>query len=292
MKKILLAIGVCTAATAFAQNEPDSIHVVINQNKNGNLRILDTIVPIAQQQALFNWMQANGWQAPPPPPPPLPPGAPLPPPPPGAPRMIEQEIIMEGDSTTSPNGERHMINMQMNGDSMMMPPPPPGQCRMVITDDGNGPQGQGGAMIMRTDGPPMGGDVTMEVTEKDTIINGETRKLIIRTERIVLPPNPPAPPTPPGNGKQPMPPNGKRDLVVYPNPTDGMITVEFDVVPKEKTSLRVTDMNGKVVYTEEITDEQGKHVTRQINLTDKGKGAFTVEVKSKSKVIAERVILQ
>jgi hypothetical protein len=71
-----------------------------------------------------------------------------------------------------------------------------------------------------------------------------------------------------------------------------MISVEFELAPKEKTSLRVFDMNGKVVYSEDILDEQGKHVYREINLSGKGKGTYTVEVKSPKKVIAEKIILQ
>jgi len=301
MKNSLFLLGSCIiAGSAFAQSEPDSIHLVLHENQNGTLRTLDTIVPISQQQQLFTWMQANGWDAPPPPPPP------------GSPMMMEQEIIIDGDSSSAMrNGQPQMIIIRKEGEAgehampplppvppappgapvPPVPPLPPGQCKMVIMEDGRDPQGN--VMVMRHPmPPPPPGGVTMEVTEKDTVINGETRKMIIRTERIILPANPPAPPTPPGNNKQPMPANGKRDLVVYPNPANAIINVEFDVAPKEKTTLRVVDMNGKVVYTEEITEEQGKHITREINLGGKGKGTYTVEVKSSSRVIAERVILQ
>lgn len=283
-------------SSAFAQNERDSIHLVLHENQNGTLRTLDTIVPISEQQALFVWMNANGWDAPPPPPPI-----------PGQPMMFEQEIVIDGDSSSAPNGQRVII-IEMEGDAgaEAMPPLPPlppapplppgapippGQCKMVIIEDGKGPEGNG--EIMRHPmPPPPGSDVQMTVVEKDTVINGETRKMIIRTERIILPAKPPVPPTPSGNDKKPIPAKGKRDLVFYPNPANSIITVEFDIAAKEKTTLQVIDMNGKVVYTEEIVDEQGKHITREINLSGKGKGAYTVEVKSNSKMIAERIILQ
>jgi hypothetical protein len=291
MKKIYLALGICTAVTSFAQqNQPDSIHIVLHENQNGNIRVLDTIVPLGQEQALFTWMQTNGWEAPPPPPSN------------GEPMMFEHEIVINGDSMPA-NGQR-MVFVTIEGDSMLLPPPPPmppgapGDRRqmVVIGDDEMPAPGEGNVMIMRHPMPPPPGcDVTVNVTEKDTIINGETRKMIIKTERVILPKNPPVPPTPPtppANGKNSAPGEMKRDLVAYPNPTNGMISVEFDVAPKEKTTLRVLDMNGKVVYSEEIADEQGKHIYREINLSGKGKGSYTVEVKSAKKVIAEKVILQ
>jgi hypothetical protein len=304
MKKTILAIGICIAGTAFAQqNEPDSIHVVLLQNENGTTRVLDTIVPLAQQQQLFTWMEQNGWDAPPPPTPPN--GEPLP--------VFEHEIIIEGDPgsqertmfVTSEGDTMYpkhpqMMMIRMEGDSGMMPPHPPmppGQCRKVVMVDGEqmGAPGEGDVVFMRHPAPPPvpGSEIQVNVTQKDTVINGETRKMIIKTERIVMPPAPPTPPTPPAApNKASTPANEKRDLVVYPNPTSEIISVEFDVAPKEKTTLRVADMNGKVVYTEEITDEQGKHIYREINLSGKGKGTYTVEVKSAKKVIAEKVILQ
>ncbi len=306
MKHTLFLLGCCIfGSTAFAQNQPDSIHLVLHENQNGTLRTLDTIVPISQQQSLFAWMEANGWDAPPPPPPP------------GSPMIFEQEIVIDGDSSSAPHGQR-VIMIQKEGEAgekampaippvppvpplppgapvPPMPPMPPGQCKMVIMNPDSYREEkdpQGNVVYMRHPMPPPApGDVTMEVTEKDTVINGETRKMIIRTERIILPAHPRVPATP-GSEKKPKPANGKRDLVVYPNPTSAIISVEFDVAAKEKTTLQVVDMNGKVVYTEEIVDEQGKHIYREINLSGKGKGAYTVEVKSATKVIAERVILQ
>lgn len=202
--------------------------------------------------------------------------------------VFEHEIVIEGDS-----GE--------------MPPPPPGCQMRVIREDGSGENGD--VVIMRHPMPPHppGSSVEVNVETKDTIINGQTCKMIIRTERIILPegveappappmpprgPHPPTPPTPPANNKSGAPAGEKRDLVVYPNPTNEIISVEFDVAAKEKTTLQIVDMNGKVVYSEQIFEEQGKHIKREINLSGKGKGTYTVEVKSAKKVIAEKIILQ
>lgn len=318
MNKTLFAIGLCTIGTLYAQqNQPDSIHIVLHENQNGNVRVLDTIVPLSQQQQLFTWMESNGWDAPPPPVP-------------GQPMMFEKEIVIDGEHPGA--GERMMfvttegdtmypkhpqvIMIRMEGDSGMMPPippmppMPPGECRkVVVIDDGQLPEGkEGDVVFMRHPMPPPvpGSQVEVNVETKDTIIDGKTRKMIVKTERIILPEGveaPPAPPMPPHGPKSPTPPappqnqkqvgtTAKQDLLVYPNPASEIISVEFDIAAKEKTTLRVIDMNGKVIYTEEFVDDSGKHVYREINLAGKGKGTYTVEVKSAKKVIAEKVILQ
>ncbi|MCK6641552.1 MAG: T9SS type A sorting domain-containing protein [Bacteroidia bacterium] len=275
-KSIMTIAALSLSALAFAQNQPDSIHIVIHENQNGNERTLDTIVPVAQQQSLFLWMEQNGYQAPPPPPPP---GA--------GPMTMEHVIVLEGDS--SAEGERNVIVIMNDS---MMPPPPPGTHppqRVMIMRNGPG-DGSHPAPPMPPGPHPKGSQVTVDIQERDTVINGEKHKVVVKKETIILPPAPPAPPVPlkaPGTK-----PEMQRGLVVYPNPSDAIINVEFDVQAKQKTVLSVRDANGKTVYTERITMDQPQRVKREINLADKGKGTFVVEVNSGDKVIAEKVILK
>lgn len=289
MKQTLLALGVCITSAAVAQQtrlqplqQLDSLHVVLHTDQNGTLRTLDTIVPVSQQQSLFQWMDANGWDTPPPPPLPAP----------GMEPVAFDFVIVHDDSIAAGvRGERHV--RVMKGSCDPIPPVPPGAQVRMKHDDGE-------AVFMRAPAPPPGTKVDVSMQEKDTVIDGQQRKMIIRTERIILPegmepppapPLPPAPPTPPQGQKQAAAPDQK-ELSVYPNPTSSVVTVEFDVAAKEKTTLRVLDMNGKAVYTEEITDSQDKHIYREINLSDKGKGTYTVEVKSAKKAMAKKVIVQ
>jgi hypothetical protein len=319
MKNKLLTLGfsLLVGSAAFAQNDPDnnredSIHIVIHENQNGTVRVLDTIVPVSQQQSLFTWMETQGWETPPPPPPPG-----------SAPMRMQRVIIVDDDSASTV--EHRMIFDKVQGDSGVMPPHPPhAPCKVVrvktadgviVTENIEGPEDAQDVIIIRTPLAPLPPlsplsplsplpplsplaplpplpEEAMEVTitEKDTVINGEAHKVLVRTEPIILPPRPPAPPVPAGEKKPGE--LAKGGLLVYPNPASAVISVEFDVVGKEKTTLRVVDMNGKVVYSEVIVEDQSKHVKREINLEGKGKGAYTVEVQSADKVIAERVILQ
>jgi hypothetical protein len=293
MKQTFLTLGLCIiGGAAFSQHQPDSLRIVLHENQNGTLRVLDTIVPLSQQQALFTWMEANGWDTPPPPPPP------------GSHMPLEHVVIIDSDSGELHHGERHVMIMHGPCDSLRppLPPHPPG-AHVRIAHRPAPRDANGDVIIMRTPMPPTapGTEVDVTTVEKDTVINGVTHKMIIRTERIILPegvnalPAPPMPPKAPGTPaqmKQPQPAEHQKQLSVYPNPSTDMITVEFDVKPKEKTTLRVLDMNGKQVYTETIVDEAGKHVVREINLGGNAKGSYTVEVESAGKVIVQKVVLQ
>jgi hypothetical protein len=274
-KTIITAALLSMAAVAFAQNQPDSIHLVIHENQNGTERVLDTIVPISQQQSLFLWMEQNGFQTPPPPPPPG-----------SGPMTMEHVIVIEDDSASK--GERKVIVMM--GDSTM-PPPPPGTHppqRVMIMQKGPGDPNHPMPPMPPGAPHPKGSQVTVDIQERDTVINGEKRKVIVKKETIILPAG--APPAPPkASGAKP---ELQRKLVVYPNPSNAIINVEFDVEAKKKTILTVRDAAGKTVYSEKITMDNAQHVKREINLTDKGKGTFVVEVSSGDMVIAEKVIIQ
>jgi hypothetical protein len=278
MKNTIIALSISAVAgsSAYAQNQPDSIRIHINENQNGVIRVLDTIVPVANGPQLFMWMHEQGFETPPPPPP-------------GDPQQIEIAIAIDSTMPPTPNGERRVFIMQSEGDPSM-PPPPPGGKMIMVTHDGP-PQGDG---QRQGPPPPPGKPIEVTVIMKDTLINGKPEKMMIRTEKVILqdPLPPPAPPMPPaGNGKQ-KPLHSDKSVSVYPNPTKGIITVEFDVIATEKTSLRVVDMNGKVVYSEVIVEDQNKHVQREINLSGKSKGTYTVEVEGGKKVVAEQVIIK
>lgn len=79
-------------------------------------------------------------------------------------------------------------------------------------------------------------------------------------------------------------------LRVFPNPSNGKISVNFKPDSKKKTQLKITDESGRVVYTEEI--KTASEFTHEIDLGNEAKGIYFVElVQGKNKYV-NRIVLR
>ncbi len=76
-----------------------------------------------------------------------------------------------------------------------------------------------------------------------------------------------------------------RDIKVYPNPTNGLVTINSVGVVFE--SVEVLDMLGNVVYKEEVTFESNK----SINLSSLSDGNYLIKLVSKEGLALKRIML-
>jgi hypothetical protein len=65
---------------------------------------------------------------------------------------------------------------------------------------------------------------------------------------------------------------------VYPNPTDGTFFVEFRAQVAGDHNIYVTDISGRMVYSE-VVDAQGGNITREIDLGASNAGLYMLYVK-------------
>lgn len=72
---------------------------------------------------------------------------------------------------------------------------------------------------------------------------------------------------------------------VYPNPTNGVFTIELDAT--EKHDITVNNALGQTVYSSTIND-----VITTINLSSYSKGVYTVELKNNNSTYVEKVIVE
>lgn len=103
-------------------------------------------------------------------------------------------------------------------------------------------------------------------------------------EPTVLP-NLQAPPT----AEQPETTLQLESFDAYPSPTLGPVNIRFEAnaVP---TTVRMTDMNGKVVYENQLKQFNGSF-NEQVNLEGKSPGFYTVTVTQDNKVFSKKIIL-
>ena len=81
------------------------------------------------------------------------------------------------------------------------------------------------------------------------------------------------------------------EMVVYPNPSSGHITIDVNMPGKGKADLTITDMNGKVVYSEQLPETDGK-ISKEIDLSKNGKGMYSIRLSKGGKVIVEQVVVE
>ena len=71
---------------------------------------------------------------------------------------------------------------------------------------------------------------------------------------------------------------GLGGLDIYPNPTKGMLKLGFEWYGEGAITLSLTDVNGRVVWTDEVT-ETGNH-NRTVNLSDYANGTYLLRLQT------------
>jgi hypothetical protein len=77
-------------------------------------------------------------------------------------------------------------------------------------------------------------------------------------------------------------------LLVYPNPTSGVLTLSFDA-PSSSIDLQLTDVTGKVVISRELKNLAGKH-EEELDLSDLANGMYMLRVDTESGTVLRRIV--
>jgi hypothetical protein len=80
------------------------------------------------------------------------------------------------------------------------------------------------------------------------------------------------------------------ELSVYPNPNSGVFTVKVDALTRGEITFKVTDMLGRIVYENAMTNQSGE-VTTNINLSGMAKDVYTLEVTTDKSRATKRVVI-
>lgn len=80
-------------------------------------------------------------------------------------------------------------------------------------------------------------------------------------------------------------------LAFYPNPNDGLFHLKFQAAEKGDLQVRVFDLAGKTVYTEEVKDFSG-NFERDIDLSGESKGTYLLQVIQNGKALNKKIVVQ
>ena len=77
-------------------------------------------------------------------------------------------------------------------------------------------------------------------------------------------------------------------LSIYPNPSNGIVTIEFDKVGNGEVSMDIVDVNGKIIYSGIF---HTGHVSEELNLVSFSSGLYFVRIISKDYFGVKKLIL-
>ena len=79
-------------------------------------------------------------------------------------------------------------------------------------------------------------------------------------------------------------------LTVYPNPTNGMFTIEIANANADKINISITNILGETVYTSQ-EENTSTEFTKQINLQNLASGSYFIQIKNSDKVYSNKIII-
>jgi hypothetical protein len=84
--------------------------------------------------------------------------------------------------------------------------------------------------------------------------------------------------------------NMENDLLIYPNPSKGKLTISYENLDRSQLSVRVLDIRGCCVHTESVVNENSS-VSHTINLEHLGNGFYLVEFKDEKGAVARKKLV-
>ncbi|MBT3571697.1 MAG: T9SS type A sorting domain-containing protein, partial [Flavobacteriales bacterium] len=78
---------------------------------------------------------------------------------------------------------------------------------------------------------------------------------------------------------------------VYPNPSRDLFNVTFTSEDVQDLEVRVINVVGEVVYTENLQQFVGEY-TKQITLNENAKGIYFLEIETNDGVVNKKLIFQ
>ncbi|MGL4599454.1 MAG: T9SS type A sorting domain-containing protein [Bacteroidia bacterium] len=80
-------------------------------------------------------------------------------------------------------------------------------------------------------------------------------------------------------------------IQVAPNPSNGLFTVNFDAPVRNDVTVQVTDLVGRIVYTDVMQNVQGRN-TRDINMQSLSKGVYLFSLVYEGKAYTQKIIIE
>jgi len=85
--------------------------------------------------------------------------------------------------------------------------------------------------------------------------------------------------------------NDELAVKIFPNPADRYFNISFQLDPKSKTNIMITDINGKEMLKETINKSNGLY-THQLDMSGYAQGSYIINIKQGKKVASKQILIE
>ena len=85
--------------------------------------------------------------------------------------------------------------------------------------------------------------------------------------------------------------NSIQNFEIYPNPNNGLFTVQLSIQDKQQVGVKIYDIRGTEVRSENWGLQNGS-VDRKIDLSSLAKGIYFIHLQTDKNVVAKKVIIE
>jgi hypothetical protein len=82
----------------------------------------------------------------------------------------------------------------------------------------------------------------------------------------------------------------KENIAIFPNPTNGLVTIELNTLGQKTIQISVVDLLGKTVLENTFTFDQGL-IKKTINLDHLNNGLYLIRLQSGGKLYTEKLVI-
>ena len=81
------------------------------------------------------------------------------------------------------------------------------------------------------------------------------------------------------------------NLYIYPNPSNGLMNIELNLLNSSYLQLSITNYLGEIVFTDEITNQKDRY-NKTIDLRNKAKGVYMINITTNNRNISQKIVIK
>jgi len=84
----------------------------------------------------------------------------------------------------------------------------------------------------------------------------------------------------------------EQEIQVFPNPSEGQFTINLEQLESPQLTISIFDLSGKQIFNQQYNTSDLSDFQTSINLNNRYKGLFLIQIKGTTKVITKKIMLR